>query len=421
MKLLFLSGLDFKERSIQVIRKTPEAYQKHGHEVFYVVARDTSKYGNYYYEKELNPEGIHVKRFYYPFVVLRDRIPIRILRAILTKLAGYFCILRLAGYGWKIAKTHGIDVCYGYGPHGALAAFLLKMTGKLRNVKLITRFQGTFYIKDIVKKRQYIKWLRYWEQILALYLPADLLIMTNDGTQGDQVLKGIKSRNLKNFRFWVNGVDEQKLPQTEINSIKKRLNCENKIVLLTVCRLVRVKRVDRGIRVLEQLVHRYNLQNIKYMIVGEGPERKALENLTKKLHLQEYVTFFGAVKNDEVKQFLNAADIFISTFDSTNVGNPVLEAIRANKVIVTLNNGDTGKWIQHRENGLIYDINEKTVEQMAEGIYELITKPELREKIKQQIKQTEMKKLWTWEERMKAEIQTVENLVKTGRLTERDQ
>jgi len=49
--ILFLSALDFKEKSIQVIRKTPEAYLKYGWKVFYVVARDNSKYGNYFYVK----------------------------------------------------------------------------------------------------------------------------------------------------------------------------------------------------------------------------------------------------------------------------------------------------------------------------------------------------------------------------------
>ena len=45
-------------------------------------------------------------------------------------------------------------------------------------------------------------------------------------------------------------------------------------------------------------------------------------------------------------------------YTSTNVGNPLLEAIRHNKIIVTLNNGDTGDWIKHRVSGLIYDVDD---------------------------------------------------------------
>ena len=57
-KILFISGIDFKEKSIQVIRKTPEAYVKRGWDVHYLVLRDVSKRGNYYYEEPLNPSGV---------------------------------------------------------------------------------------------------------------------------------------------------------------------------------------------------------------------------------------------------------------------------------------------------------------------------------------------------------------------------
>jgi len=64
--ILFISALDFKEKSIQVIRKTPEAYVKAGWQVHYVVARDNSKYGNYFYEERININGINTIRISYP-------------------------------------------------------------------------------------------------------------------------------------------------------------------------------------------------------------------------------------------------------------------------------------------------------------------------------------------------------------------
>ena len=62
-KILFLSALDFKEKSIQVIRKTPEAYAAAGGDVDYIVARDDVKNGNYSYEEVINPQNINVKLF----------------------------------------------------------------------------------------------------------------------------------------------------------------------------------------------------------------------------------------------------------------------------------------------------------------------------------------------------------------------
>ena len=188
----------------------------------------------------------------------------------------------------------------------------------------------------------------------------------------------------------------------------------NKIVLLTVCRLVEWKRVERGIYVVEKLVKKYNVSNLVYFIIGEGTERKKLEELVKELNLTDNIDFIGGVSNDEVKKYLNIANIFISAYDVSNVGNPLLEAIRANKIIFTLNNGTTNKWIQHKKNGFIYEINDNTIENMAEDIYYLINNKDLMQKITDNIRITEREKLWTWEERLNTEIKEVERLLTTN-------
>jgi len=61
------------------------------------------------------------------------------------------------------------------------------------------------------------------------------------------------------------------------------------------------------------------------IIKGDGPERKILEQLSNKLGIKQYIRFEGASPH--------------------NVGNPLLEAMMRGKCIVTLNNGDTGRFI----------------------------------------------------------------------------
>ena len=102
-RVLFLSALDFKDKSIQVIRKTPEAYVRQGWEVTYHVARDTTDRGDYYYEPVINPEGISVSRFEYPLKWLRNRLS-RIPALAVAKLAGWLVILRLAWRGFRDAR-----------------------------------------------------------------------------------------------------------------------------------------------------------------------------------------------------------------------------------------------------------------------------------------------------------------------------
>ena len=409
-KILFLSALDFKEKSIQVIRKTPEAYSKAGWQVYYIVARDNSKYGNYFYEREINPEGIKVIRFYWPLQRIRDTVESRILRTILNKIAGYIVVFKLVLEGFKLIRKEEIDALYGYEVHGVLASHLLKLLGKFllrKKFVHVVRFQGTK-----LSNVSTFKLLLNIDELVALWLPADLCIMTDDGTQGDAFLRKIKSRLLRDFRFYVNGIDDFKVSKSVVESVKRSLGLTSEKVFLTVCRLVSWKRVDRVIEVVNILVNKYNFRNFKHYIIGDGTEKKRLEDLVKRYELQNYIEFLGALPNEEVKKYYNVADIVILTYDVSNVGNPLLEAIRANNIIFTLNNGDTGKWITHYYNGFIYDINDELYEKMAQDILNVINNKELYEYIKNNIRKTEKEKLWTWDERMNAEIKDVENLTK---------
>ncbi|MGA2406165.1 MAG: glycosyltransferase [Bacteroidales bacterium] len=409
-RILFLSALDFKEKSIQIIRKTPEAFVKNNWIVDYIVIRDNSKHGNYFYENTINIEGIRINRKLYSLAKIRNRISNSLLLAMFNKVAGYLASVRLAYLAIKLLKTEHFDVIYGYEIHGVLALGIIRLFGEGKKYKTIHRFQGT-WISNYYKNRLYFKLILNWDSILAMCLRCDLCIMTDDGTQGDFILNKLHSPKNINFRFWINGVDEQKLSPIVTHNLRLKFQTLNKIVVLSICRLEAWKRVDRAINVISLVINKYKVNNIKYIIVGEGSERERLQQLTKDLNLENYIFFVGGIQNVEVKNYLNIADFFISTYDLSNVGNPLLEAIRANKIIFTLNNGDTSSWIQHRVNGFLYDISKNLIEFMAKDIYELINNPELKETIIKNIKITENEKLWTWEERMNAEVSEIEKLI----------
>ncbi|HIP13845.1 MAG TPA: glycosyltransferase [Arcobacter sp.] len=408
--ILFLSALDFKEKSIQVIRKTPEAYVEAGWDVNYIVIRDNSKYDNYYYEDEINLDGVNIIREYLPLTSLINRFGSnRIIRRILQKIAYFLAVLKLLIIGKNFLQNNKIDVIYGYEVHGVLTVNLLKLFRKTKNIKIISRFQGTFYSYYYYNKL-YSKMIANFDHYVALYLPSDLCIMTDDGTQGDKALEILKSKNLKNYKFWPNGVDEQRLDSKKVIELKNKLNPDNKLVFLTVCRLENWKRVDRGLRAIAILKSEYNVKDFIYYIVGEGIEKDNLMQLSYELGINDNVIFTGAISNLKVKEYLNIADFFLSMYDSSNVGNPLLEAIRSNKIIFTLNTGDTKRWIQHKENGFIYDVDSNLYSNMADDIFNVINNKQCRNSILEGIKKTESDKLWTWNERLSAEIKEVEKL-----------
>ncbi|MFT4644163.1 MAG: glycosyltransferase involved in cell wall biosynthesis [Planctomycetota bacterium] len=409
-RILFISALDFKEKSIQVIRNTPEAFVNAGWDVHYVVLRDNSKLGDYFYEDVINPTGINIYREEFPLTNLKNKTNAIILLSILRIFSNYIGIFKLFRMSRTVMKTQKFDVVYGYEAHGIWAAKLLNFFKKFKTEKFVARFQGTFYNKYLDNKN--------WKKILfnievfsPLYLNSDLCIMTNDGTQGDKVLARIKSRHQKNLKFWVNGVDLLKLDDNKIFALRNELSPGVENVILSISRLEKWKRLDRGILSIAKYVENTGDRNFKYIIVGDGIESNALKQLVKDNNLENEIEFTGAIPHTRVKEYLNIADVFLSLYDGSNVGNPLLEAIRTHKIIFTLNNGDTASWIQHKKNGFIFDENENLLENISSEIENLFSGKYNKEEILTEIVKTEKTKLWTWEERMNEEVAVVENLI----------
>ena len=157
-------------------------------------------------------------------------------------------------------------------------------------------FGGTTFKVDWEKKR--FRSLRAWNTVLGLRVPADLIIMTNDGTQGDVVLEELGVPKSK-VRFWMNGVDWQSFRVLPAQSeARKQLDISSQYVLLTVSRLVSWKRVDRALRALPDIVKQF--PSTVLLVVGDGPEKDPLMALSRELGVWEHVRFEGAVERSRL-------------------------------------------------------------------------------------------------------------------------
>ena len=410
--ILFLSIMDFTDSGIQVVKLTPEYFAKKGWNVHYAVTRDNSEAGSYHYQAVVNAKGVNVHRTTMPSCKLGESLKIQVFKTIYSKLRGYVAILKLVKLGADVLSKNKIEVVYGGGPHGVLAAKLIKVINFNRKIYTVSRYYGVWdlYSKTMAENR-WFKMLLNIDILASLYLKADLKIITNDGTQGDKALQSINSKELNVLKFWVNGTDKPILIDEDINDLKKYLCIEGSFVVVCVTRLVSIKRIDRCIQVAATAVHKNGMKNLKLIIVGDGVERARLEKMVSDLAIEGNVIFVGAINNCQVRSYLAVANVFLSMYDVSNVGNPLLEAVRANNIIFTLNNGDTSAWIKHGFNGFIYDVNDVMIEKMAEDIFELAQNFARQEFIKNNLKITESEMLWTWDERLQAEFSEIEKMV----------
>ncbi|HUN74756.1 MAG TPA: glycosyltransferase family 4 protein [Steroidobacteraceae bacterium] len=97
-------------------------------------------------------------------------------------------------------------------------------------------------------------------------------------------------------------------------------------VVISASRLHRQKGVAYGLEAFALLAK--NRQDLRYLIVGEGPELQALRERAASLGIGDQVRFAGGVSRDRMPAYLNAADVMM--FTTTRVeGEPlnVLEAL----------------------------------------------------------------------------------------------
>ena len=100
------------------------------------------------------------------------------------------------------------------------------------------------------------------------------------------------------------------------------------------------------------------LKNVNFIlkIVGDGPDRKKLEKLTRQLNLQKKIKFLGSKKN--LKNFLNKSDLLINTSKFEGFPNVVVEAISESvPVISSKSHGGITEILKKKNFGMTY-INE---------------------------------------------------------------
>lgn len=127
----------------------------------------------------------------------------------------------------------------------------------------------------------------------------------------------------------------QEYPAKEINALKEKLGKkEGDILLITTSRLVQKNAADDVIKALTFLP-----ENVKFAILGIGPDEQMLRTLAKEKGVENRVLFLGQVDHREMPKFLKASDIFIRPSLSEGMGNSFVEAFAAGLPVIATQEG----------------------------------------------------------------------------------
>jgi glycosyltransferase involved in cell wall biosynthesis len=91
--------------------------------------------------------------------------------------------------------------------------------------------------------------------------------------------------------------------------------------VVVVGRLEAYKRVDRMIAAMEHL-----RDDLRLVVIGDGPERDRLERMVRRLALEDRVTFRGRVGDEELARTVASASVLVSLSEHEAQGLVLLEA-----------------------------------------------------------------------------------------------
>ena len=114
-------------------------------------------------------------------------------------------------------------------------------------------------------------------------------------------------------------------------------------------RLSHEKRFDIPI---DALLER-GLEDIVFMIAGDGSQRTMLEQKKDKLGLSDRVRLIGHV--DDMREFYQALDLYVQTSDYEGMPNAVLEAMAQECAVLTSNAGGSRELIENEKHGWLFE------------------------------------------------------------------
>ena len=167
------------------------------------------------------------------------------------------------------------------------------------------------------------------------------------------------------------------IKQRDVDAILEAKDNNARVEILYAGRLLKLKRVIDSLKAINILIKQGN-KNIHFTIIGDGEEKQNLQAYVEKQNLREYVSFLPFMSPEEVRTYMDKADIYIfgSNFYE-GWGAVVNEAMNsACAMLVSHAVGSAAYLLRQEENGLIYECG--NVKDLAKKLKFLVEDPDKR-------------------------------------------
>ena len=138
----------------------------------------------------------------------------------------------------------------------------------------------------------------------------------------------------KDIKVIPNFIDFNRFSLQPKDHFKKAIAPNNERILIHTSNFRKVKRTEDVIRMFHKVLEKIPA---KLLMVGDGPERSANEQLCRELDICDSVRFLG--KQDAVEEILSVSDLFVIPSENESFGLAALEAMACKVPVISSNAG----------------------------------------------------------------------------------
>ena len=168
------------------------------------------------------------------------------------------------------------------------------------------------------------------------------------------------------------------IPQAVDQKAFKPCDCDGEYVTFMAARLVPQKGGEEFIRAIPHVLTAVN--DAKFLVIGDGLQRRYLENLACKLGVQDCVEFVGRVAHENVPDYLSQTKVAVFTSEIP-AGLAMLEVAAMKKPVISIKNG----WAENSLGDAPVFVSANKIDEISSSVIRLLKNPEERMRVAEQV------------------------------------
>ena len=150
-----------------------------------------------------------------------------------------------------------------------------------------------------------------------------------------------------------NFVDLKRFSKKPKDHFKRAIAPFGEKIVVHTSNFRKVKRVQDVVLAFDKLYHKIPA---KLLLIGDGPERAAIEQLCREIGTCDHVRFLG--KQEAIEEILSVSDLFMMPSETESFGLAALEAMACQVPVISSNTGGMPELNIHGVTGYLCDVGD---------------------------------------------------------------